>query len=217
MKVLIAVADYAYAAYLKVASYLTKQPQHRGSNIQNNQTVLLIPGVYENWYFFRRLQVGLERLGHRVVNTEKLVNSTSVLVDGGKLAKYLETNNIKSAILVGHSSGGLIALRTLQLSDRVEKVITIAAPFHGVTNGKLLRTKLVKELLPESEVFIELRKISQDKRRKVVSFYPSYDNQVWSKKGSILNGAKNTMLKSRGHHLILRSRELTSAVISELQ
>ena len=119
--------------------------------------------------------------------------------------------------MIGHSSGGLTATRCLMKSKNISKVITIATPFHGVANGRLLRTKLVRELLPSSEVIKCFSNLDSQILMKITSLYPRYDNQIWNDKASILNGARNVRVAANGHHLILRSKSLQNAILSEIK
>lgn len=215
MKLFISAADYSYAAWLKLNSYF-----HRSKKIElrkNLPTVILVPGVYENWFYFRKIQNFLMQLGYNVVNADNIYRGKSLANDTDSLTSYIKDNSLKGVTLIGHSSGGITALKCLSSSDSIKNIITIATPFSGVMNGHLLRTSLVRELLPNSDEIVNIQALPDDLRKRVVSIYPAYDNQVWSKSGSLLNGARNIQLKkSSGHHLVLKSEELLSEILGVL-
>ena len=80
-----------------------------------------------------------------------------------------------------------------------------------------MRTGIVRELLPNTHEIAGIKVLPKEILKKVISIYPAYDNQIWSKSGSVLEGAKNVQLKSNGHHLILTSDELMAEIVSVLK
>ena len=206
MKLLISIHDYSYAAFLKICSYFHKYETTAHSG--DLPTVILIPGVYENWFYFRKIRTYLLKRGYNIINADSLYRSKSIAEDANALSSYINDNLFENVILVGHSSGGITALKCLKNNDRIKKVIAIAVPFSGVKNGHFLRTTRVRELLPNSDEVKDIKLLPTDLLNKVVSIYPTYDNQIWSKSGSLLDSVESIRLKSNGHHLILKSDEL---------
>lgn len=215
MRILIFIVDYFYAAWLKLNSYFYRN-EKLASNT-NLPTVILVPGVYENWYYFRSMKQLLLLRGYNVINADSIYQSESLEKDSDALASYVHGNSHYDVTLIGHSSGGITALKTLSKNSNIIKVIAIAAPFSGVSNGHFLRTGIVRELLPNSHEIAGINKLPKEILKKVISIYPAYDNQIWSKSGSVLEGAKNVQLKSKGHHLILNSDELMVKIESVLK
>lgn len=213
VKLFVAIHDYSYALYLKIYSYFQRTPHTEA--IQNNlPTIILVPGVYENWFYFSHLQTALKRAGYQIIHWDLVTKSRSISEDSQTLSEFVEANGLRNVVLVGHSSGGLTALYALNLNpDRFKQVIAIAAPFAGVSNGRILRTKLVRELLPSSQHIRDVKSLSKSILPKVSSVYPEYDNQVWSKEGSVLKRANNYRLNTQGHHLILKGDELIKLVL----
>lgn len=212
VKFSVAIKDYSYAVYLKVYSCFRRAP-HVGAIRSGVPTIIFIPGVYENWIHFSHLKVALQKTGYQMIHWDLFASNRSIVEGSRALAEFVHTNNLKDVVLIGHSSGGLTALAALKLRpDLFKQVIAIATPFSGVTNGRLLRTKLVRELLPTSDHIKNVKSSPKSVLKKVVSVYPEYDNQIWSKEGSILDDANNYRLKTRGHHLVLKSDELAEAV-----
>ena len=217
MKVIIGFLDYCYAAILKVASFFVRQNPTRLN--PDLRTVIVVPGVYETSLYFRNLSKTLQD-NYNVVHAQAIYGhkkNMGIQSTAKHISEYIDCKKLTEVVLVGHSSGGLVAVKTLTLNDsRIAKVITIAAPFHGVLNGHLLRTKIVRELLPSSTLIKSFSTLPESILSKVTSIYPSFDNQVWSKRGSYLEGAQNMRLNTKGHHLILRSDELSRTIAKAL-
>ena len=180
--------------------------------------IVLIPGLYEKWHFLRPLGNYLSPKGFRVHVTPGLGrNRRPIAVQARRLHDYLVANNIRDAVIVAHSKGGLIGLHYLihhNADHRVGKVIAIAAPFSGSHIGRYARLRAIRELLPASDSIKALR--SKKVYSRVVSIYPEYDNHVWHADGSFLDGAKNIVHPVKGHHKILFDKALLDIVAQEL-
>ncbi len=214
MKPLVFIADYIYALWLLFRSRLsTAQPS---TNQGNNGLVILLPGVYENWYYFRRLKHSLVTHGFAVLHADDIYKGISIAEDSKALSNFIKDHSLENVSLIGHSSGGLTAVSCLQTAPAIKRVVAIATPFSGVANGHIVRTSKVRELMPGSDTITSVEVLSPNLANKVISIYPSYDNQIWSKSGSILKGAKNIRLNAKGHHLILRSDGLAKTVVEAL-
>lgn len=209
MKILFFIFDYIYAIYVKIVSTLHSTPKH--SLDLKKPTIIFIPGVYENWFYFRHLARELRKT-HNIIYSDALFRSKSISEDSQTIADYIYKNNLDNVTLISHSSGGLTAIKCMVLNRDILKTIAIAAPFSGVLNGHLVRTKKVQELLPNSPEINYIHATNKDVYKKIVSIYPAYDNQVWSTKGSALPNAQNIKLSAQGHHLILKSSKLIHAV-----
>ena len=218
MKLIILAIDYLYALYLKLVSSFVRN-RHDNEVVKSpSGTVILIPGVYENGFYFSRLSRRLKDAGYAVVNAELLTGRRAVVASSKCINSYINDKGLKDVILIGHSSGGLIAIACLDLNHQaIRKAIAIAAPFSGVYNGHLLSTKLVKELLPNSELILYINRLSQSLRQsKVISIFPRFDNQIWHHQGSTFAGATNIELTASGHHLVLKSQELCDLIIKSI-
>ena len=132
MRILIFIVDYFYAAWLKLNSYF-----YRNEKLVTNAnlpTVILVPGVYENWYYFRRMKQLLLLRGYNVINADSIYQSESLEKDSDALSSYVNGNSLYDVTLIGHSSGGITALKSLSKNSSINKIIAIAAPFSGVSN-----------------------------------------------------------------------------------
>lgn len=210
MKFLITILDYLYAIALKVTSYFSVISSTEFK--PGNKTIIIIPGVYETPLYFKKLHQVI-RKNHNVIFADSIYgNGAGIAENARALVKYMDAHDLHSVIVIGHSSGGLAAVVALSSTSRIDKAITIAAPFHGVMNGHFLRTDVVRELLPKSKIIRSFESLPNSTLQNVISMYPTFDNQVWSKKGSHLDGATNIRIKASGHHLILRSSELRDTI-----
>ena len=121
-----------------------------------------------------------------------------------KLALEIEKRNIKQPILVGYSMGGLIAVRYAQKHgwDKVEKMITIAAPFRGSKLAQLIKwLPAGKDMFPESDFLKELRKTNPPKG-KLVCIVGKWDQFV--NKEDLLPGCEKFSIPLGGHTTLQR-------------
>lgn len=95
--------------------------------------------------------------------------------------------------------------------QRIKGLIAIATPFSGSNLGKPISHRAYQELTPKSSVVLALQK-DRSVNHRIVSLYPVFDNHVWAKEGSFLDGAENQELKVHGHHRILASKVLLESV-----
>lgn len=212
---LIFFADYTYAVALQLISRLRRLPANQPIRDEKH-TLIFIPGMYENRFYFSTLVKNLDSRNYNLVYADTLVRMKgSILEQSEKINSIIIQHNLKHVTLIGHSSGGLVGVYCLAKNSHIVQLISIATPFSGVHNGHLVRSQIAKELLPNSATMTELKQLYSRHASRIISVFPRYDNQVWNKKGSRLKGAKNIQLDSRGHHLILRDVEL-SRIIQKL-
>lgn len=121
-----------------------------------------------------------------------------------RLALEIKERNIKQPILVGYSMGGLIAVRYAQKYgwDKVEKVITIAAPFRGANLAQLIGwLPAGKNMLLESDFLKELRK-NKPPKGKLVCIVGKWDQFV--NKADLLPGCEKISVPFGGHTTLQR-------------
>ena len=214
MNLLITIIDYAYAALLKIKSFFINEIEL--DNSKKLRSAIIIPGVYETPIYFKSISSTLAE-NYNIIHSDSIYGKGGSIDENARsIAKYIDKSKLSDVLVVGHSSGGLVAVKALGITTKISSVITIATPFHGVQNGHLLRTKLVRELLPTSDIVKSMANLPHSSLRKITSMYPSFDNQVWSKEGSILRGAKNIKVNAKGHHRILRRSALQKAILAAI-
>lgn len=132
-----------------------------------------------------------------------------------KLASEVEKRNIKQPILVGYSMGGLIVIRYAQKYgwDKVEKVITIAAPVHGSKAAHLIGWLAAgKDMFPESNFLKELRK-TKPPREKLVCISGKWDQFVGQE--DVLAGCEVVHVPLGGHTTLQRHSDNLKSVLDK--
>ena len=214
-------ADYAYAIKKHIHSIVRrKRPNHYVLDTDDKGDVILIPGVYEQWHFLKRIGDILSREGYSIHIVEGIKrNSQEIHKESSKLHAFIEKSKLSNVILIAHSKGGLVGKHYLihhNKNNKVVKLIAIATPFSGSYIAKIVGTRAIKELHPESESIKEL-KSATEVNRAITSIFPKSDNHIWHDNQSFLENGKNIVLKVSGHHRILDSKELIKVIRRELE
>jgi pimeloyl-ACP methyl ester carboxylesterase len=114
------------------------------------KTFVLVHGAYGGGWIWRDVAEGLRRQGHRVwtptqtgLGERSHLLSRQITVDThiGDVANVLETDEIRDAILVGHSYGGMAVTGVAdRMADRIRHVVYLDAlvPEDGDTAFKIL-------------------------------------------------------------------------------
>ena len=134
------------------------------------------------------------------------------------IRNFIEKENLKGAILVAHSKGGLIGKYLLahhNIDNRVLGMIAIATPFSGSAMAKLIPHDSFKELKTDSEIFHDLERHKKI-NGQIISIFPEYDTHIWAEKGSFLEGAENIEVPVGGHDTLLRNKKIQKAVITSI-
>lgn len=216
------IRDYFYAFNKQGSSFLfSKPPEHYLNHILERRVpIIIIPGVFEKWYFMKEIADPLSLLGHPVYVLENLGYNTSEIHKTANLvSELINDKNLENIIIIAHSKGGLIGkdiLVSFNQYQKVKKVIAIATPFKGSEITKYISHKIIKELSPESEIIKNLSK-EIEVNQKIVSIFCNFDNHVWPETSSFLDGAKNIQIKENGHHKILSNKEVLEIVLSEVE
>lgn len=215
------VSDYLHLIKGTTIMYLTRTPpkHYLGQVDINKAPVILVPGVLGRWAFFKDLGDKISLKNHAVYIVPELGNNLKDIPKSAEIVReVIDKNNIKNGIIVAHSKGGLIGkylLTYLNSDNRIKKMISIATPYSGSSMAKIIPYPPFKELLPRSKIIEDLKSHSEA-NSKIISISPIFDNHVWAKEGSFLEGAKNITINERGHHKILFNKELQETVLSSL-
>lgn len=169
--------------------------------------VVIIPGVLEPWRFLMPLGDWLAEQGHPVHYVDALgLNLKDLATSAADVLTRLDDDDLRSAVIVAHSKGGLIGKAVMaspDVGDRVAGMVTVGTPFHGSgLGGPLQRLPLVSR--SPFGMFISgsdaLMTLSQQERvnERIVSLAPEWD-QVVEPSSTRLEGATNIPLKVSGH------------------
>jgi pimeloyl-ACP methyl ester carboxylesterase len=176
--------------------------------------VLILPGVYERWWFMNHIIRALHLEGHPVHIVEVLgYNTTEIPEAAARVARYIESRDLHGIKVVAHSKGGLIGKYLMAHHDpghRVEQLVAVATPFAGSRYARYFLSRAVRSFAPEDAVIMELATNTAINHR-IVSIYGHYDPHI--PEGSSLPGATNVELPVMGHFRILKSPLVLEAVL----
>ncbi len=182
--------------------------------------VLLIHGYLCNrgmWWWLRR---GLRAQGRAVatVNLEPPLGSIEVLAEclRARIESLLAETGAESAVLVGHSMGGLVARAYLRRhgTGHVAKLITLGSPHHGTRLARLGRGRNAREMEPDSgwmRAWAEADYLSVP----ALSVWSARDNYVIPQDSSHMAGARETVLPALGHLSMAFSPKILEILLNE--
>ncbi|HEY4269929.1 MAG TPA: alpha/beta hydrolase [Galbitalea sp.] len=210
--VTVRVLDYGWAYRLRVARL-------RGSRdpmLLRDGTlrpVVLLPGVYETWHFLESVGAHLNGLGHPVHVVPTFGHNLRPIAEMAALAEqYLVEHDLADVAIVAHSKGGLIG-KTVMLSPvcggRVASMVAINTPFGGSDYAHLVPLRTLREFVPTHETIVNLGS-SASVNERITSIFSEWDPIIPN--GSMLDGATNVTLPSRGHFNILDRPDLLALV-----
>lgn len=134
------------------------------------------------------------------------------------LSQFMKDKKITDGTLVGISSGAITCLLYLEELggwDRIDKFISIGAPFKGTWMMLFLSfIKSGRELLPGSDLTNKIASLNLNQPEKTICIKAEFDEMVPF--GSILDGAKKVVIPIFGHNnLHLRHRETYQIIARE--
>ncbi|WP_432543978.1 esterase/lipase family protein [Kineococcus sp. SYSU DK002] len=208
-------ADYAW---LVRAQLRPGRPDWSGGT---GAPVLLVPGIWETWHVLRDLGDALHRAGHPVHVVPGLgFNSADLDVSAGVLRDRLLALDLRGAVLVGHSKGGLIAKQAMALpdaADRVAGLVAVATPFAGSRYATWFPARPVRRLSPRDPAIRRLAAQTSSHAR-TVALRPRYDPHVPREAGAApLAGAVEVELPLEGHFRPLGDAGLHQAVVQAVR
>src|SRR5581483_7175667 len=215
------VADFAHMAKGGASMFIHTQPpkHYLGYTVEGKAPVILIPGIFGKWGFYKHLGDKISPGGPPVYIVPKLgYNLKDIPTSASLVREVIDENNLKNCIIVAHSKGGLISkylLIHLNKDNRVKGVISIATPYSGSSMARLLPLNRIMELDGDSKIIKDLASHSEV-NKEIVSISPVFDNMVWAKEGSFLKGAENIKIDEKGHHKILFNKELEKLILQRL-
>lgn len=218
MRIVYWIVDYFYLLRGNLLMFIHKNPpeHYLGFVINKKAPIILIPGISNKWGFLKHLGDKISAKGHPVYIVGKLkFNLFDIRTSAKIVREIIDKNNLEKAVIVGHSKGGLIGKYFLIHENKDEKVkglIALATPFSGSKLANQIPGKAHKELAPESKVIGELNS-HKEVNSKIVSIMPEFDNHIWHKKGSFLQGATNITVEIKGHHKIIFDKNVINKII----
>lgn len=196
-------SDYAYAVNRQARAAVAKDD---ASVLQSGDRapLVVIPGVYEPWKFLLPLIARAHERGYPIHVVESLNFNLQPVVDSAAhVAEYLESHDLKEAIILAHSKGGLIGkyVMTQPIGQRrVRGMLAVATPFGGSVYARFVLAPTLRIFSPEDATIVALAS-EEDVNARIVSVYGAFDPHIPA--GSELAGAKNVELDTGGHFRIL--------------
>ncbi len=183
------------------------------------QPIVLVAGLADNVAVFTRLRLALEDCGVGPVvgfAYGPLVGDVRSIAE--KLSEQVEqlcaVTGASRVRLVGHSLGGLIAryyVQRLGGHARVDLVVTVATPHRGTMAAWLLPPlPLVRQLRPDSGLYVELAEPAPECRTRFVTFSSGEDAVILPARNGQLDHpdlpTRNVVLPGMGHFTLVDHR-----------
>lgn len=179
--------------------------------------VLLIPGVYESWWFLHAIGAALHDDGHPVHVIEAIGRNAGPIPWVARQAHdLLAERDVRGAVVVAHSKGGIVGKHLLvdelavpEPDRRVAHVIAIASPFAGSRMARLAPVGALRAFLPGDAL---LGRLAAERAvdARITSVYPRTDPHI--PEGSRLPGAENIEIDTIGHFRVLRDPRTVAVV-----
>lgn len=230
--------DYLYVGWRQLRSvFQLRCPAAYASGDSSKPAIVLLPGVYETWFFLEPAARKLHAAGYRVFDVPTLgINSRAVPESAAIVANALTVlhrdHGISQCVLLAHSKGGLIGKHAMldaggfPRSDtgtivpaptgpavggpvEILGLVAIATPFAGSLYARYMLSRTLRHFSPDDTVLLSLQ-AETDINAHVVSIYPEFDPHIPG--GSALAGAANVELPVSGHFRTLRDRAVLAAV-----
>lgn len=211
-------ADLPHGMRLRAAAL-----QHRNPPLAwrdgSGAPVVLLPGTYETWHLLGPIGEALHADGHPVHVVETIgANRRPIPWVAAEVGRVLGERELRGAVLVSHSKGGIIGKQLLveelavpAAERRVAHLVAIAAPFAGSSMARLVPAGALRAFLPGDPLLARLA-AERAADGRITSVYPRVDPHV--PEGSRLEGAENIEIDVVGHFQVLRDRRTVEAVRS---
>jgi len=178
--------------------------------------VVLIQGLNARWVSLKKIGKAIHKQGYRIHIVEKLENNTKPVIQGSAdISHYIESNNLKNVILVGHSKGAINAICLLKnpdIAQRIKMIINIAGPLKGTLLTRFYLTG--RELEPGSDLIKHYNEGINSK--KIVNLFPLIDDMVIPNKSLRGDHEINKPINVFGHIRIVESRQTIREIKSLL-
>lgn len=208
--------DYAYVGWWQVVGFLFRiDPERYARGRDGMAPVVILPGIYERWQFLHAVVVRLHEAGHPVHVVTTLGYNRGDVVRMSRLARaYLESADLRGAVLVAHSKGGLIGKHLMAFDDpegRVASMVAINTPFGGSRYARFFPGRAIRAFVPTHETLLALAK-SKEINPRITSIFSDFDPHI--PEGSALVDARNIRMDVGGHFRVLADRAVLDEIVS---
>jgi hypothetical protein len=207
--------DYLYAAVRQLDSAFSRtRPDEFLSG--TGRPVVVIPGIYEDWRFMLPLVRRLHEAGHPVhVVTLLQRNRLAVPKAAELISGYISKQNLEDVMIVAHSKGGLIGKYVMMSQDpqaRIKGMVAVCTPFSGSRYAAFMLLPSLRAFSPQNAVTLQLS-LEERVNERIASVYGLFDPHI--PEGSVLPGARNIQLQTRGHFRILSHEDTIRTILAE--
>jgi alpha-beta hydrolase superfamily lysophospholipase len=206
-------ADYRWVLRVRRDS-LRGDPQPDWFGRGDGRPVVLVPGVFETWHYLRFVARPLAEAGHPVFAVPGLGFNAGPIPEAAELvAARLRELDVRDAVLLAHSKGGLVAKLAMADADalaRTARIVALATPFAGSSLARWTALRATRAFRTTDPVIVGLgRELAANAR--ITSIYPGFDPHI--PEGSRLDGAAaNLQIRMAGHFGILEDPRALDAV-----
>ncbi len=174
------------------------------------EPVFLLPGVWEKWQALWSWGLSLAEVGYDINFVPELDGQFGDL--DALAQRLLEAIGDTSPIVVGHSKGGLVAQKALQLApDSLWGVIAVASPFRGAPLARLALPGLrMFDLRPGTE---QIDILTEDTRlnHKLITIEAQWDQNV--PRVGLIRGSLHQTVPVVGHNALLTAPAAQEAIV----
>lgn len=211
------VLDYVYVAQKWIGSLFDQtDPDHYRR--KGAPSIILIPGIYENWHFMKPVIEILFANNYDVHVIDRLKYNRGTVEDMAAIVDaYITQHDIANVVLVTHSKGGLIGkylLVTHNTNGYIKGLIALHAPFSGSRYAYLSPLKSLRSFTPHSKILTMLAK-DTIANKNIISLYGIFDPHIPG--GSSLDGARNIKLPTYGHFRTLNDPRVHATILQCIQ
>ncbi len=192
-----------YVFIVPVEWFLRKTPSIETSpNAPTLPLVVIIHGYFSTPTHWLLLQTRLKKEGHKdVIRLGYNPFSGSLDEWSASFARMLEPLRPRKTLLIGHSLGGLIAIRMAALmpEDSVAKVITLGSPIKGTQLARFAVSKNVRGLRPGAPEIEKTARLAEQLEGKLVCFWSARDRLITPPENGASENAENVEMEGLGH------------------
>lgn len=179
--------------------------------------VVLVPGVYETWRFLRPVARALHARHLRVHTVPGLgLNRSTVPEAAHELARVLVAADLRDAVLVAHSKGGLIGKLAMDAHDperRIASMVAVNTPFAGSALARWMPGRTLRAFRPADPTIVGLA-ARPDVNSRIVAAHSVWDPHIPG--SGVLPGARNVVLPTPGHFRPLADPLLLDLVLDHV-
>ncbi|MDO8382851.1 MAG: alpha/beta hydrolase, partial [Microbacterium sp.] len=145
------VRDYAYAVVAQVrAAFDRTDPS--AFRVGTRTPIVVLPGIYESWRFMLPLISAMHERGHPVHVINALRRNGRPVTDSAvDVLEYLREHELRGAVIVAHSKGGLIGKQAMisgAMPEHVTGMLAITTPFAASTYARFFLSRALRGFSP---------------------------------------------------------------------